>query len=97
MSLLLKKYPDFKVNSITININQEYKPHYHQRQSKSMIMLLGGFEGGALCVEDGTRISEQNRFFEFDGGLKHWVEPWTGNRISVVYYYKKPPSEYQSK
>ena len=94
-TLLRTQIKDFEPNSITININQRYEPHTHQRQTKSYIILLGDFEGGSLCLEDGTKFNEKNKFLEFDGGKKHWVEDWTGNRISIVFYYKKPQSEFK--
>lgn len=94
-SLLKTQITDFEPNSITININERYKPHTHQRQEKSYIMLLGDFEGGALCLEDGTKFNEKHKFFEFRGSQKHWTEDWTGNRISIVYYYKKSQKEYK--
>ena len=96
LSLLRSKFPDFPCNAITQNINQKYEPHTHQRQSRSKIILFGDFTGGALCLEDGTRFSEKNVFFEFDGSMKHWVQPWEGDRISLVFYYKKPQGEYSS-
>ena len=95
LNLLRTQVPNFEPNSITLNINEKFKPHKHQRQSDSYIMLLGDFQGGALCLADGTKFNEKHKFFKFDGSQKHWVEDWTGIRISVVFYYKKSQKDYE--
>ena len=53
--------------------------------SLSHIIFLGG-EGGALCLEGGTRFEERNKWFSFDGkNLTHWNEPSKGKYSLVAY------------
>ena len=52
----------------------------------SLIVLLGDFEGGALCFDDGRRFAEKGVWFPFDGHQPHWVEPFEGERFSVVLF-----------
>jgi FkbM family methyltransferase len=52
-----------------------------------MIKSLGDYEGGLLCLEDGRKIDLRHRPFYFQGHkIKHWVEPFVGERYTVVYY-----------
>ena len=55
-------------------------------QEGSYVMLLGDFEGGALCFDDGRRITEKGVWIPFDGHEPHWVEPFTGERFSVILF-----------
>ena len=52
----------------------------------SLIVLLGDFEGGALCFDDGRRFAEKGVWFPFDGHQPHWVEPFAGERFSVILF-----------
>ena len=64
-------------------------PHKDGRNSSSSwVMLWGDFEnGGALCLEDGTRYEEKGVWHgPMDGAnVTHWVEPHErGVRMSAV-------------
>ena len=52
----------------------------------SLLALLGDFEGGALCFDDGRRITERGVWVPFDGHQPHWVEPFSGERYSVILF-----------
>ena len=61
-------------------------PHKHKNQGISHAILLGVFTGGALCIEDGNRFECVNEWFTFDGTKNHWVEPFEGERYSIIIY-----------
>jgi len=81
---------EFRFNAIQVNINEQLDRHRHTHQNnKSIILLMGDFTGGALCVEkDGKVIKHEEKYspIEFDGNDYHWVEPFIGTRISFVFY-----------
>lgn len=56
---------------------------------RSRVCLLGSFTGGALVFEDGTRITETNTWHDIDGHTPHWVEPFDGERYSIVLFNHK--------
>jgi hypothetical protein len=63
------------------------KRHVDRRNMDgSWIVLLGSFTGGALCFDDGRKISETCRWFPFDGHHHHWVEPFEGDRYRVILF-----------
>ena len=61
-------------------------PHRHKNQGLSYGILLGNFSGGALCVEDGSKFGNPNEWFSLNGRLNHWVEPFEGERYSIIIY-----------
>ena len=59
-------------------------------QSLSMIVGLGDYIGGELCVEDEV-VDIRYKPFEFDGWKQiHWTLPFKGERFSIVWF---SPSE----
>jgi transcriptional regulator with XRE-family HTH domain len=82
----IKEVTDFEFTQVTLNYNHEMKPHKHKNEGESQAILLGDFEGGALCVEDGNRYDEKNVWFTFNGKINHWVEPFSGERFSLILY-----------
>lgn len=82
----IKQVTDFDFNQVTINYNHQMKPHKHKNQGLSKAILLGEFSGGALCVEDGNKFDKVNEWFTFNGTKDHWVEPFTGERYSIIIY-----------
>ena len=82
----IKQTTDFDFNQITLNYNYQMKPHKHKNTSSSLAMLLGDFDGGALCLENGEEHITKDVWFHFDGRLNHWVKPFTGNRFSIILY-----------
>ena len=85
----IKEVTEFDFNQVTLNYNHLMKPHKHKNEGISYAILLGDFEGGALCVEDGNRFEEKNVWFTFNGKKNHWVEPFSGERYSLILYKKK--------
>jgi len=82
----IKEVTDFEFTQVTLNYNHQMKPHKHKNEGISQAILLGDFEGGALCVEDGNRYEEKNVWFTFNGKKNHWVEPFSGERFSLILY-----------
>lgn len=85
---------DFKFTSIQFNKNYQIAKHIDRfNAGKSYIIALGDYEGGELLVyfegkdSPPTKVDIKNKFFTFDGyKYYHEVAPFTGNRISLVYY-----------
>ncbi len=82
----IKQCTDFEFNQVTLNYNHQMTPHKHKNQGVSQAILLGEFFDGALCVEDGSRFDIVNEWFTFNGTLNHWVEPFVGERYSIILY-----------
>lgn len=82
----IKQCTDFDFNQVTLNYNHQMKAHKHKNQGISQAILLGEFSGGALSVEDGTKFCSVNEWFTFDGTKNHWVEPFEGERYSIIIY-----------
>ena len=79
--------PDFEYTTITLNKNVLCKPHYDANNlSPSIIISLGDFSGGELNVE-GKKYDIKMQPLKFNGSkLKHWTEPFQGDRYSFIYY-----------
>jgi transcriptional regulator with XRE-family HTH domain len=82
----IRQCTDFDFNQVTLNYNHQMQPHRHKNQGISQAILIGEFTGGALCVEDGSKFDNVNEWFNFNGTLNHWVEPFEGERYSVIIY-----------
>lgn len=83
----IREVTDFEFSQVTLNHNHQMAPHRHRNSGDSIGILLGDFEGGALCVSDGSRFEETNKWFKFSGILEHWVEPIKkGSRFSIILY-----------
>ena len=83
--------PGVEFDSVTLNhftSHEQCQPHRDKKnQGLSYIALLGSFSGGALAVEDGRRLEQVRQWMISDGSqLQHWVEPFNGDRYSVVVY-----------
>ena len=65
-------------------------PHRDGKNSSSLsyICFLGDYEGGALCLEDGTRFEARNVWHSFNGrDVTHWNEEVTsGQKFALVAY-----------
>ena len=80
---------------VTINRNGQCYPHKDKGNvGTSFILFLGDYEGGELCFEDGTVVSERGRWHEIDGGVVHWNEPIKGEKYSVILFNKSPRARY---
>ena len=76
---------------VTLNKNFASSAHRDKKnQGSSAIALFGPFTGGALMVQEpqGLRkITEKRKWHIFNGARdEHWVEPFKGDRWSVVAY-----------
>ena len=88
---IVKLYnPDFKYTRFQVNYNVECIPHKDGKNiGESLIFSVGDYTGGELMV-DGEPIDIYKRPYLFNGALKeHWVNPFEGDRFSVIYYLDK--------
>ena len=88
-----KKYfpKDFYFNSVQINKNTNCKPHKDAGNiGYSIIIGLGDYIGGELCVEKPDDIYEINirkKFFIFDGSkYTHWTNDFINDRYSLIFF-----------
>ena len=88
-------FPDFEYTQVTINKNFPAPAHTDSSNTGvSYLCCFGDYEGGLTAVDYGGRdkarvVKENGRIapVSFDGSkFCHWVEPWTGNRYSLVFY-----------
>lgn len=96
---LLKKIiqfsdPTFKFTSIQVNQNVKCKPHTDRSNVGETVMIgFGDYCGGNILIkEKQDSIKSYNvfgNFLRFDGRSLHWTAPWTGNRITVLFYTNK--------
>jgi len=82
----IKSTTDFEFTNVTLNRNNPMLRHRHRNVGDSMGMLLGDFTGGALATDENGRFTEKNKWFKFNGKVNHWVEPFQGERYSIVIY-----------
>ena len=73
-----------------VNRRAEFAPHVDSGrglgQSTSLIVGLGDFSGGELCVE-GVEHDVRYAPLQFDGwGERHWTLPFAGERYSLVWF-----------
>ena len=76
--------------SCAVNRRAEFAPHVDSGtglgQSLSLLVALGDFQGGELCVE-GETVDVRYEPLEFDGWKKrHWTLPFRGERYSLVFF-----------
>lgn len=84
-------FPDFDFQMVVINKNFKSPPHKDiNNTQKSLIVGLGDYNGGDLCIEDPeTKEVEEHCILYsplyFDGkNSLHWVNDWKGDRYSVI-------------
>ena len=71
---------------IILNRNVQCKKHVDKNNGYSYVCFFGDFEGGALCFEDGTRVTDKYVWHKINGQIPHWNEEHTGNKYSIVLY-----------
>lgn len=83
-------------SAITINKNYQCGEHRDRNNmdgKPSIIIGLGDYTGGALCIEDengNTTINDiQDKWLQFDGHNKHWVQAFDDERYSLIYFFSK--------
>ena len=75
---------------VAINRRASFRPHIDSGaghgQSLSLIVGLGDYVGGEICVEGDTHSIRYSPL-EFDGWKKlHWTLPFQGERFSLVWF-----------
>ena len=78
----------FAFTSITLNFNYAAKPHVDSSHVDGLarIIALGSFSGGELTVSGMGKLDVRHRWIDFDGRTLHQVEPFEGERYSLVYF-----------
>jgi len=91
-------FPLFKYSQIQINKNYPIPPHKDSLNiGESVLCCFGDYTGGETKINLGKTtlsIDARDKPYKFNGSrFKHWVEPFEGNRYSLVYFhnYKKRP------
>ena len=85
-------FPHFDFTGIMLNKNYAMGKHKDKANiGESVLVCCGNYEGGATCVqlEDGTiqKFDARLNPVTFDGSLyEHYVEPFTGDRFSAVFF-----------
>jgi len=84
-------FPEFKYSQIQINKNYTIPKHKDSTNvGISTLCCFGDYTGGMTCIDhDGIIIKADARLkpITFNGSeLEHWVEPFEGNRYSLVFF-----------
>ena len=99
LEFMKTNYPDFKFTTIQVNKNVLSQPHIDKNNiGPSLIFALGDYSGGSLVIE-GKPYNIKNTILYFDGKKGHWVEPFVGDRYSIVFFTHtfKPPNPSERK
>lgn len=89
-----KKYVDISWTSITVNQSYKCQPHRDKgNYGDSFLVAFGDYQGGELVIHEGDLSGEHNiryRPIKTDfSKVLHSVQPFTGNRYSLVFYNLK--------
>ena len=90
------KYVDIPFNAITVNENYAAAPHYDRNNvGESFLVAFGDYQGGGLKIHEGEKegvwdVRHTPIVHDFSRAL-HSVEPFTGNRYSLVFYLYEDP------
>lgn len=87
-------YPDLEYNQILVNKNNWFDIHKdkNNKVDNALLFCVGDFEGGRIVLhnEDKAKIVaidlKYNPILFANKTTYHSVEPWTGNRYSVITY-----------
>ena len=80
-------FPDFKYTNFQINHNVECLPHYDSKNAGNQyIFTLGNFTNGFLGTENGNVSIYKNPININGSKIKHWTEPFEGDRFCVIFY-----------
>jgi hypothetical protein len=87
---------DMKWNSITVNMNFECKPHMDKGNlGDSWLVAFGDYTGGALMFNEEEIDVKYTPFRANFTKYEHWVQPFEGERYSLVYYHTPFPSKHE--
>ena len=92
VSLLPPWFPVFEHIMVTLNKNVECYPHRDKGNlGESVIMFLGEYTGGELCLEDGRVFSERGVWHKYDGSkTTHWNNKITsGTKYSIIVHRRE--------
>ena len=87
-----KHFPEFNYTQVQMNYNFPCPPHFDSKNvGESVLCAFGDYTGGLTCVE-----KENNNIIKYDpqaspvffngSKYKHYVEPFKGNRYSLVFF-----------
>ena len=87
-------FKDFEFTHVQINKNFKCKPHFDKsNMGDSTLISIGNFMGGTTGVDFDTcteYLNSHNTPVKFDGSMyRHWVEPFAGERYSLVFFNSK--------
>lgn len=90
------KYVKIPYTSITINQNYSAGPHYDKNNiGDSYLVAFGDYTGGRLKIHEGnlkgTHDVCQKPIVTDFSQILHSVQPFTGERYSLVFYYYDDP------
>jgi len=89
------KHVPIQWDAVQVNDNYSSAPHTDKgNRGDSYIVAFGDFTGGALNVS-GDTVDIRHRGYLFNGSqLRHWTEPWTGQRYSLVFFQIEWPAKF---
>ena len=85
-------FPHFQFTGVQLNHNYKIGPHKDNNNvGESVLVSCGDYDGGLTCVEmeDGIvqKYDARTMPIIFDGSkFTHWVEEFSGERFSVVFF-----------
>lgn len=90
------KYVDISYNAITLNQNYQASKHYDKHNAgESYLVAFGSYTGGDLLIHEGDLSGAHNIWckpIKADfSKILHSVDPFTGDRYSLVYYWLTSP------
>ena len=94
LNFIEKYYPNIKYNQILINKNNWFNIHKDKNNKidKALLIGVGNYEGGELNLHDDNgiiikRVNIKNNPIIFaNKTISHSVQPWTGDRYSIITY-----------
>jgi hypothetical protein len=95
---LLKQFveehdPEYEFDAVTVNKDHQILKHVDRNnKDESYIFGFGDYTGGELVFESGPYAGTHDikeKWLKFVGDKPHWVEPFEGERYSIVYYHWK--------
>ena len=103
LKLIIKEIdPMFEYTSVQVNRNFRGAPHRDRHDvTYQYAMSLGDSDGGRLLAETGepyavAAFCTNGRPTRLDGRRVHWVEPYSGERFSVILYSVNGPGTHVS-
>tara|TARA_Y100000310_G_scaffold294215_1_gene324524 strand:- start:368 stop:895 length:528 start_codon:yes stop_codon:yes gene_type:complete len=88
-----KYFPNHPWNAVIFNKNIEYSIHRDRKNLKgtpNLVVTFGDFTGGNLAIYDDDKNQidsiDARDGYAFNPNTFHSVEPFEGNRYSVVFY-----------